>query len=590
MLTDNNSNPKSLPERRGTFRAALICFAFTAHFAPASVAQSNADLDGDGVADIIDVDQDNDGIINSLEGVFLLDDLKPASYFTALASSESTRGLMREYDLVRTDTGGAAKLTGRVLAGEVDVEWTMHGMQPKLRNLGAGSTTVQWNVLDDDKAVDDLDITISDLDGVRAETVTVGAQALVGYSLSLRTNIRVNRAAGQYSFTGTGAGDDSSDDQVTLHFRNVNTGNSSIVITYKNGVNASPDASGANASASAIGSGTEAEIAGFRHTLERSTSGYYVPVAQYRDSDGDTVPDHRDLDSDNDGIGDVIEAGGVDADKNNLIDGPVNYQGLSDLADPGLTNEAISSVYLANLLVSGDDTDGDGLLSSVDSLPDKFGGSLAGSDSDSDGLSDLDEIRVYQTDPDDPDSDQDGLTDQSEVMLYNTDPLRSDTDQDGLSDGDEVRVFSTSPTSVDTDADGIIDGEEVEDGTDPLQRLPVAVSNPAPPNRPMDESIVPVVGPDAGAMPIVLPPNELPEPAAAMGAEPERGQGGMRPIMLDDLQSDDTVSLRTGLGGAPGCSVASSATDPFIIMMLLMAVGYLIRPARSTSCVRNSRV
>ena len=37
--------------------------------------QASPDLDGDGVEDALDLDQDNDGIINSLEGVQRLEDL-----------------------------------------------------------------------------------------------------------------------------------------------------------------------------------------------------------------------------------------------------------------------------------------------------------------------------------------------------------------------------------------------------------------------------------------------------------------------------------------------------------------------------------
>ena len=38
-----------------------------------------------------------------------------------------------------------------------------------------------------------------------------------------------------------------------------------------------------------------------------------------------------------------------------------------------------------------------------------------------------------------PDSDQDGLTDREEIKVYATDPLNSDTDGDGYTDGDEVK-------------------------------------------------------------------------------------------------------------------------------------------------------
>jgi hypothetical protein len=42
-----------------------------------------------------------------------------------------------------------------------------------------------------------------------------------------------------------------------------------------------------------------------------------------------------------------------------------------------------------------------------------------------------------------------------------------DTDSDGLSDYDELYVFRTSPFLADSDSDGIPDGVEVQQGTDP---------------------------------------------------------------------------------------------------------------------------
>lgn len=89
-------------------------------------------------------------------------------------------------------------------------------------------------------------------------------------------------------------------------------------------------------------------------------------------------------------------------------------------------------------------------------------------DSDGDGLFDREEQEIG-TDPYDPDTDKDGLTDFQEVRLYQTDPLNPDTDMDGLTDGAEVNVYKTDPLKPDTDAGGVRDGHEViEDGTDPL--------------------------------------------------------------------------------------------------------------------------
>jgi uncharacterized repeat protein (TIGR01451 family)/MYXO-CTERM domain-containing protein len=99
------------------------------------------------------------------------------------------------------------------------------------------------------------------------------------------------------------------------------------------------------------------------------------------------------------------------------------------------------------------------------------------SDRDNDGLSDDDEINIYNTDPDDPDSDDDQVLDGAEVLGTNpTDPLDPDSDDDGLIDGVEdangngaFDAGETNPNDEDTDDGGTNDGVEVLlDGTDPL--------------------------------------------------------------------------------------------------------------------------
>ena len=62
-------------------------------------------------------------------------------------------------------------------------------------------------------------------------------------------------------------------------------------------------------------------------------------------------------------------------------------------------------------------------------------------DRDRDGLSDSQEAQ-YHTDPNKADTDGDGLTDYEEVVIYQTNPLVSDTDGDRQSDGQEVRSGS----------------------------------------------------------------------------------------------------------------------------------------------------
>jgi hypothetical protein len=50
----------------------------------------------------------------------------------------------------------------------------------------------------------------------------------------------------------------------------------------------------------------------------------------------------------------------------------------------------------------------------------------------------------------------------------NTRLKQIDTDQDGLSDYDEIYIYNTSPYLEDTDSDGILDKVEIDMGEDPL--------------------------------------------------------------------------------------------------------------------------
>jgi hypothetical protein len=95
---------------------------------------------------------------------------------------------------------------------------------------------------------------------------------------------------------------------------------------------------------------------------------------------------------------------------------------------------------------------------------------LSNLDSDDDGLCDCDEEPLC-TDPFDPDTDDDGIPDGVEVGL-GLDPLRDDAnedpDEDGLTNIEEITIYNTFPFIADSDYDGLLDGDEVKHGTDPL--------------------------------------------------------------------------------------------------------------------------
>ncbi|MFA6234437.1 MAG: OmpA family protein [Bacteroidota bacterium] len=105
------------------------------------------------------------------------------------------------------------------------------------------------------------------------------------------------------------------------------------------------------------------------------------------------------------------------------------------------------------------DTDDDGLGDYFEIT--KYGTDPLKPDTDEDRLSDVDEVMVYNTDPRKPDTDDDMLGDYEEVILYQTNPRNPDTDFDGLDDFAEVKVHETDPLRPDTDDDGIYDFNEI---------------------------------------------------------------------------------------------------------------------------------
>lgn len=183
------------------------------------------------------------------------------------------------------------------------------------------------------------------------------------------------------------------------------------------------------------------------------------------DLDGDGVPNFIDLDSDNDGIPDVREVAGADANNDGKIDGftDANSDGISD------------NILLASaLLKTGADTNSDG---KADSYPNKNMDKDSKAnpydvDSDGDGIVDVIEAAL-------PDANLDGFVDgvigangwsttissMGSLTLRNTDAdpnadyLDIDSDNDGITDN--IEAPSTSgyflPSGIDTDKDGLDD-------------------------------------------------------------------------------------------------------------------------------------
>ncbi|MBT8127245.1 MAG: OmpA family protein, partial [Gammaproteobacteria bacterium] len=196
------------------------------------------------------------------------------------------------------------------------------------------------------------------------------------------------------------------------------------------------------------------------------------------DTDIDSLPDQRDLDADNDGIFDIIEAGGVDSISDGLVDGFVDNDGngfddglsVMPLPVPDTDFDGIPDFQ------DNDDTDNDGIPDSLDLDDDNDGITdiMEGAgfvDSDTDGIADSLDL----------DSDNDGLSDLIESGAPNTGLLDADNDgridpgntvgSNGVADvietsADSAVVSYNNAAVIDTDADGMADFRDLDSDND----------------------------------------------------------------------------------------------------------------------------
>lgn len=147
---------------------------------------------------------------------------------------------------------------------------------------------------------------------------------------------------------------------------------------------------------------------------------------------------------------------------NNLSGASYTYD-LNINTAPTLSEIALEStlITLSNASITSGYTDSDN-----DGLSDINETTLLGTDplladTDNDGLTDKEEVAIYQTDPTDADSDNDGLSDFEELVIYNSNPLAIDSDNDGYTDYVEVTELNTNPSLIDSDSDGYTDREEI---------------------------------------------------------------------------------------------------------------------------------
>ena len=190
-----------------------------------------------------------------------------------------------------------------------------------------------------------------------------------------------------------------------------------------------------------------------------------LPDKSNLDTDNDGVPDIIDKyprnpafqkDTDNDGLPDLVELSmgtsfrNEDSDNDGVEDSEDQFPNESnkqyDRDNDGLEANSDSDDFNA-------DVDGDGVLDGLDMFPLQHANNFEHLDSDGDGLSDEEELNLW-TDPYNPDTDDDNVNDKDDkfprTTLYN-----SDTDGDGLPDYFETKFNKTKPNQKNSDNDTV---------------------------------------------------------------------------------------------------------------------------------------
>ncbi|WP_462249367.1 T9SS type A sorting domain-containing protein [Ekhidna sp.] len=222
-------------------------------------------------------------------------------------------------------------------------------------------------------------------------------------------------------------------------------------------------------------------------------------------TDGDAVNDIRDLDSDGDGIPDLVEAGGTDSNNDGVIDNfsDNTNDGFHDGFDPDVFGTTLLSGSITRFARDSDtdglsdyldiDSDNDGILDNVEGQSSTGFIAEAGADGDGDGWDNSYDSDnggtappVTDTDTDatpdylDTDSDGDGVSDSIESRDTNSDGVADelfvdvDTDSDGLDDAYDTdcapcgAVVGASAATQDLDLDAQPDYRDTDDDGDGL--------------------------------------------------------------------------------------------------------------------------
>ncbi|APD08011.1 dentin sialophosphoprotein [Flavobacteriaceae bacterium UJ101] len=401
--------------------------------------EANLDTDGDGIPDSVDLDDDNDGIPDSVEEK------------TAPSNGD-------------TDGDG--------IPDSLDLDSDNDGI-PDIEESGL--------------TVDEIKTLDKDNNGVIDPSNEVGTNGIADAIEPKEEDGGKDSDVVDYDNDGTSDAPQDTDGDGKPDFQDWDSDNDGVTDLTEGGTDPKLDANNDGK----IDNTTDTDQDGIMDVIDDDTTGFGGDESNGApDTDEDGIKDFRDLDSDDDGLNDAEEANVPDTDGDGLDDTPnESFADGSDLPDSDEDGKP-NIIEPNGPVITGPDSDGDGIKDAEDGAPEEFGDALV--DTDGDGIPDSVDL----------DDDNDGIPDSVEEK---TAPSNGDTDGDGIPDS----------LDLDSDNDGIPDIEESGLTVDEIKTL------------------------DKDNNGVIDPSNEVGTNGIADAIEP-KGEGGGKDSDVVDYDNDGT--------------------------------------------------
>ena len=386
------------------------------------------DTDGDGVPDRFDIDDDNDGIIDTTESNGINPDGDDDSDGVPNFEDADFCALNAFFVCINLDFDGDG------IPNHLDIDADADGIPDNVEGQSTTGYVTPSNVDSDGNGLDDI-----------YETTPGSGEGIA--------NPEDTNNDGEDDYLDLDSDGDNVPDSIEAHDTN---SNGMIDAGEASPINIDTDLDG-------LDDGYEGVDVNDGFDVNDEIN---VPALDLPDTDGTEDVDYRDIDDDGDGVSTLdedIDGNGDPFDDDTDGDGQPNYLDVDDDGDGILTS-----------IETDDDADGDGNANYLDidadgdGIPDNVEGQSTGGyiepsglDSDGDGLDDAYEP-TDGIDPEDTDSDGD------------PDYLDDDSDNDGVldeiegNDADHDGIADNVSSGNDTDGDGLDDSFEGSDVNDPF--------------------------------------------------------------------------------------------------------------------------